>query len=626
MYKIDENAWDEKYVLLIPAMLDAHFPLIKYAFYSRDYHPVILSNEDHITDVGLKYVNNDMCYPIVLNAGQMIDALQSGKYDIIRTRLLMPTAGDACRGANYLHVLKESVRKAGFDRAKILSLNVKGLEKNCQMRVQPFMVWRALFGLFYGDILMLLLNQTRPNEVKKGQSQKVWQKWIDILSRDLKEGKNLTLGKMKKNFDRIARDFSRIRLNDKRKQRVGIVGELYIKYCHLGNWNMIKFLESNGCESHTNGLSWYAMYYMDSHLTDNMTFESLLYKAGLKFFGSLQRAMIEALRKYGFYTMEDFFTMKREAEGYVSWGYKTGDGWLIGAEITGHILHECPKVLAVQPFGCMPNHTCGRGLYPSLQKKLPQGMIVSCDVEFQWFKAECLQQGEDACGHATEGGINVKKIFVVEDDESICEELVQILENEGYEAESLESFDNTKDDILKAAPNLVLMDINIPGINGRNLVREIRKESDVPIIMVTSRTSEMDEVLSMSYGADDYITKPYNPTILLLRIAAVLKRMEGSQNTASYRDAEVNFSKGTISKGDQEMVLTKNEMIIFQLLLANREKIVSRDEIMTDLWDNDEFVNDNALTVNISRLRGKLADLGYDDAIETRKKQGYRLV
>ena len=145
------------------------------------------------------------------------------------------------------------------------------------------------------------------------------------------------------------------------------------------------------------------------------------------------------------------------------------------------------------------------------------------------------------------GEIKMKKIFVVEDDESICDELVQILENEGYEAESLKNFDNTKNDILKAAPNLVLMDINIPGINGRNLVKEIRKESDVPIIMVTSRTSEMDEVLSMSYGADDYITKPYNPTILLLRIAAVLKRMEGSQNTASYRDAEVNFSKGTIS-------------------------------------------------------------------------------
>ena len=166
----------------------------------------------------------------------------------------------------------------------------------------------------------------------------------------------------------------------------------------------------------------------------------------------------------------------------------------------------------------------------------------------------------------------------------------------------------------------------LPGTSGQAVLKELRKVSDLPVIMLTSRDTEIDEVLCLSYGADDYITKPYNPTILLLRIAAVLKRMEGSQNTASYRDAEVNFSKGTISKGDQEMVLTKNEMIIFQLLLANREKIVSRDEIMTDLWDNDEFVNDNALTVNISRLRGKLADLGYDDAIETRKKQGYRLV
>ena len=133
---------------------------------------------------------------------------------------------------------------------------------------------------------------------------------------------------------------------------------------------------------------------------------------------------------------------------------------------------------------------------------------------------------------------------------------------------------------------------------------------------------QVGEALSGTEGADIL----FDCAQLRYVDSAVLKRMEGSQNTASYRDAEVNFSKGTISKGDQEMVLTKNEMIIFQLLLANREKIVSRDEIMTDLWDNDEFVNDNALTVNISRLRGKLADLGYDDAIETRKKQGYRLV
>lgn len=220
----------------------------------------------------------------------------------------------------------------------------------------------------------------------------------------------------------------------------------------------------------------------------------------------------------------------------------------------------------------------------------------------------------------------MKKIFIVEDDKSICMELVEILENEGYAASYLTDFEHSKEEILAAGADLILMVINIPGINGRNLLKEIRKESDIPVIMVTSRTSEMDEVLSMSYGADDYITKPYNPTILLLRIAAVLKRMEGSQNAASYRGAEVNFSKGTIRLGEKEQVLTKNEMIIFQRLLSSKDKIVSRDEIMTDLWDNEEYVNDNALTVNISRLRTKLAELGLPDAIETRKKQGYRLI
>ena len=220
----------------------------------------------------------------------------------------------------------------------------------------------------------------------------------------------------------------------------------------------------------------------------------------------------------------------------------------------------------------------------------------------------------------------MKKIFIVEDDKSICMELVEILENEGYAVSYLTDFEHSKEEILAARADLILMDINIPGINGRNLLKEIRKESDIPVIMVTSRTSEMDEVLSMSYGADDFITKPYNPTILLLRIAAVLKRMEGSQNAASYRGAEVNFSKGTIRLGEKEQVLTKNEMIIFQRLLSSKDKIVSRDEIMTDLWDNEEYVNDNALTVNISRLRTKLAELGLPDAIETRKKQVYRLI
>ncbi len=225
----------------------------------------------------------------------------------------------------------------------------------------------------------------------------------------------------------------------------------------------------------------------------------------------------------------------------------------------------------------------------------------------------------------------MKKILIVEDDSVIRQELTDLLTNAGYEAMALSDFSKTREDILRAGSDLILLDINIPGLNGEFLLREIRKETDTPVIMVTSRTSEVDEVLSMSYGADDYITKPYSPTILLLRIAAIFKRIGQKSNSLVYRDLTVNPAKGTLAKEradgmDGEIFLTKNEMIIFQLLLDKQGTIVSRDELMTDLWDNNEFVNDNALTVNISRLRSKLADFGYTDAIETRKKQGYILL
>lgn len=220
----------------------------------------------------------------------------------------------------------------------------------------------------------------------------------------------------------------------------------------------------------------------------------------------------------------------------------------------------------------------------------------------------------------------MSKILIVEDEKAICSELVDLLMKEGYEADYIREFKQVKRQILQSDADLLLLDINIPELNGEILLRELRKESDMPVIMVTSRNSESDEVLAMSYGADDYITKPYNPTILLLRISAILKRASGSSNNLCYRDSKVNLSKGTISKGDEELILTKNEMIIFNILLNNRNKIVSRDELMTALWDNNEYVNDNALTVNISRLRTKLNDFGYENVIETRKKQGYCLI
>lgn len=220
----------------------------------------------------------------------------------------------------------------------------------------------------------------------------------------------------------------------------------------------------------------------------------------------------------------------------------------------------------------------------------------------------------------------MKKIMIVEDNKVIAEELYNLLKSSNYEAIILTDFKNAKNEILKDEIDLILLDINIPFLNGELLLKEIRKESNIPIIMVTSKSSETDEVLSYSYGADDYIVKPYNPTILLLKIAAIFKRCELNSNIISYKDLSFDIGKGIVKNSHSEIMLTKNEIIIFSLLLSNKDRIVSKDEIMTDLWNNDEYINENALIVNISRLRAKLLELGYDNIIETRKGIGYRIV
>ena len=220
----------------------------------------------------------------------------------------------------------------------------------------------------------------------------------------------------------------------------------------------------------------------------------------------------------------------------------------------------------------------------------------------------------------------MKKILIIEDEKIIRNELKSLLENSGYEVLIIEKFDNVKENIKNMKFDLILMDINLPNKNGEILLKEIRKESNIPIIMVTSRVGEVDEVLSISYGADDYITKPYNPTILLLRIQNIFKRMENNRDDLFYDDIVVNPKKGILEKNGKVLELTKNEMIIFTYLLNNRGRIVNRDDLMTDLWNNNEFINDNALTVNISRLRNKLQDFGLENKIETRKGQGYKLL
>ena len=220
----------------------------------------------------------------------------------------------------------------------------------------------------------------------------------------------------------------------------------------------------------------------------------------------------------------------------------------------------------------------------------------------------------------------MQKILIIEDDQSIAKELKELLDTSGYESIILEEVSNVLEKILHTDANLILLDINLPEMNGELLLKEFRKHSNLPVIMVTSRNSETDEVLSMSYGADDYITKPYNPTILLLRIANLLKRASEKGENYKYKDLIISPEKGLLSNGTSEILLTKNEMIIFSYLLLHPNRIVTRDELMTALWNNNEYINDNALTVNISRLRAKLKEIGHEEAIETRKNQGYILL
>lgn len=222
----------------------------------------------------------------------------------------------------------------------------------------------------------------------------------------------------------------------------------------------------------------------------------------------------------------------------------------------------------------------------------------------------------------------MEKILIVEDDKKIRKELEEFLNKHGYLAKGLEKFDNTIQDILDENADLVLLDINLPYTDGEFVCKEVRKTSDVPIIMVTSRDNEIDELMSLNYGADQYVTKPYNIQILLAKINGLLKRTQKLEKEIEKIDCDgfaLNIAERVIEKNEQKIELTKNEYTILYYLAKNRGKIVSRDEIMDYLWESEEFIDDNTLSVNVKRLRAKLEELGLIDRIETRRGQGYLL-
>lgn len=220
----------------------------------------------------------------------------------------------------------------------------------------------------------------------------------------------------------------------------------------------------------------------------------------------------------------------------------------------------------------------------------------------------------------------MKKIIIIEDDEIIREELQSFLMKYGYEVKAPVDFKNIMQYIKNENGNLILLDINLPEFDGYYICREIRKTSDVPIIIVTSRDSDLDELMSMNLGADDFITKPYNTEILLARITSILKRTYGNlktNNILNYRNFKLNLSNATVIYKDKTLELTKNEVKILFYLIDNKGNIVKRDSLMAYLWKSDYFIDDSTLTVNINRLRKKLEEIGIENPIETRRGLGY---
>lgn len=219
----------------------------------------------------------------------------------------------------------------------------------------------------------------------------------------------------------------------------------------------------------------------------------------------------------------------------------------------------------------------------------------------------------------------MQKILIVEDDEKLREELEIFLNNNGYKVDCLKTFDNTIKDILEINPDVVLLDINLPGNDGEYICKEIRKQSNMGIIIITSRDNELDELVSINYGADHYITKPFNIQILLAKINSLLRRTNSCYELVDAKDFILNISNNTITKNDITIDLTKNEYKILKYLIENRGKIVSREDIMECLWESESFIDDNTLSVNITRLRTKLEELNLKDLIETKRGQGYIL-
>lgn len=378
------------YTILVPTMLPIHFKLISNVMVSYGYKIDFLEDVDgNIKESGLRYVHNDTCYPALLVIGQLINAVESGRYDKHKVALMITQTGGGCRASNYIYLLRKALKKAGYGYIPVISLNFNMLEKHPGFSLTLPMLYRMLYCAFYGDLMMLMSNQCRPYEKQKGETDRVIKKWMDILLEESSHASTMRYSHVKKNYRLIADDFAAILGDSKRdKLKVGIVGEIYVKFSPLGNNNLESFLLKEGVEPVVPGFVDFCLYCVYNSLADYQLYRlhpfkafgaKLLYRFLLSKQRYIRNTMIEHYRN--FMPMADFDETRRRVKGYIGIGAKMGEGWLLTAEMLELASEGVNNIICTQPFGCLPNHIAGKGMMKPIKERNPGVNIVAIDYD-----------------------------------------------------------------------------------------------------------------------------------------------------------------------------------------------------------------------------------------------------
>ena len=375
---------EKGYTILIPDMLPIHFKLIIKIYEKYGYKMELLQNTSrNVIDEGLKNTHNDACYPALLVIGQFMDALKSGKYDLDRVALIMSQTGGGCRASNYIHLIRKAVA-AQFPQVPVISLNFSGLEKNPAFPMTPAIALRLIYAVMYGDMLMLLYNQCRPYELNAGDTDRLLARWQHRLGKLLDKNDYLYPTPI---YKAMLNEFAAIPRSSEKKPKVGIVGEIYVKYSPLANNDLNNFLISEGCEPNVPGLMDFVLYCCSDLLNDKDLYDvknarTVAYEIGYKVLLKFQRQQIRVIKEHGvFQPPHDFEHLRKCADKYIHQGVKMGEGWLITAEMAALAETGTKNIICTQPFGCLPNHIVAKGMSRVIKQAYPDANIVAIDYD-----------------------------------------------------------------------------------------------------------------------------------------------------------------------------------------------------------------------------------------------------